>query len=184
MKKISILIAAFGITFGANAQQDKHFSMFAESPIYLNPATAGFAPGALQLFTNFRMQWLTASDNPYRTISGAADWRMFDRGNFVGAGLTFYNDLAGDGKYSINEVTVPINYAIEVGKENHIAIGIQPAWYSRTLLSSNLEWDNQWTGTQFDQSIASQEAIFGQNLSVNKFDLSAGFHWHAYLELV
>ena len=52
MKKLSLFILAAGMTFGSNAQQDKHFSMFAESPIYMNPATAGFAPGALQLFTN------------------------------------------------------------------------------------------------------------------------------------
>lgn len=181
MKKVQLLILSIGIACGVNAQQDKHFSMFAESPVYINPATAGFAPGALQLFTNFRMQWLTASDNPYRTISASADWRMFDNGNFMGAGVNFYNDLAGDGQYSINEVTIPINYAIQVGKEGHIALGLQPGWYSRTLLSSNLTWDNQWTGVAFDENIASNEAIFGQNLTLNKFDISAGFHYHAYL---
>ncbi|MEO9532363.1 MAG: PorP/SprF family type IX secretion system membrane protein [Crocinitomicaceae bacterium] len=181
MKKFNLIILALGLSIGANAQQDKHFSMFAESPVYLNPAAAGFAPGALQLFTNFRMQWLTVSDNPYRTISASADWRMFDQGNFMGAGINFYNDVAGDGKYSINEVTVPINYAIEIAKDNHLAVGLQPAWYSRTLLSSDLTWDNQWMGTSFNQSIASNEAIFGQNLTVSKFDLAAGVYWYAHL---
>jgi type IX secretion system PorP/SprF family membrane protein len=181
MKKLSLFILSAGLALGANAQQDKHFSMFAESPIYMNPATAGFAPGALQLFTNFKMQWLTISDNPYRTISAAADWRMFDDGNFMGAGITFFNDVAGDGQYQINEVTIPLNYAVQIGKDNFLAVGLQPAWYSRTLLSSNLTWDNQWTGTQFSDEISSNESIFGQNLTISKFDVSAGIHWYAYL---
>ncbi len=181
MKKFSLIILTLGLSIGANAQQDKHFSMFTASPVYLNPAAAGFAPGALQLFTNFRMQWLTVSDNPYRTISASADWRMFDNGNFLRAGINFYNDVAGDGTYSINEVTVPINYAVEIGKDNHIAVGLQPGWYSRTLLSSNLTWDNQWQGTSFNQGISSNEAIFGQNLTISKFDLSAGVYWNARL---
>lgn len=181
MKKLKIFVVFAGLASSAIAQQDKQFSMFNESPVYLNPATAGFAPGQLQLFTNFRMQWLTASDNPFRTISAASDFRLFDQGNFVGTGITFYNDVAGNGQYQINEVTIPINYAIQIGKDQHLSLGIQPAWYGRTLLSSDLTWDNQWTGTQFNQDIASQEAIFGQNLTISKFDFSAGMYWYAHL---
>ncbi|MBD3636136.1 MAG: PorP/SprF family type IX secretion system membrane protein [Crocinitomicaceae bacterium] len=181
MKKILIGLFTIGLVSAATAQQDKHFSMFAESPVYLNPATAGFSPGQMQLFTNFRMQWLTVSDNPYRTISASVDWRMLDRGSFMGMGVNFYNDVAGDGQYMVNEVTVPINYAIELSKDNHLALGLQPAWYSRTLLSSNLTWDNQWTGTSFDQGISPNENLYGQNLNISKFDLSAGIHWYAHL---
>ena len=182
MKKIFLGLFALGLATGASAQQDKHYSMFAESPVYMNPATAGFFPGQMQVFTNFRMQWLTVSDNPYRTISASIDWRMLDRGNFMGMGINFYNDMAGDGQYMINEVTVPINYAIEVAKDNHISIGLQPAWYSRTMLSGNLTWDNQWTGTEFNTGISSGESILSQpNLNINKFDLSAGVYWYAHL---
>lgn len=182
LKKFVLGLFVCGLANSASAQQDKHFSMFAESPMYLNPASAGFSPGQLQLFTNFRMQWTSASDNPFRTISGSADWRMFDRGSFIGAGINFYNDVAGDGQYSINEITVPINYAIQLSKDNHLSIGLQPGWYSRTLLNSALTWDNQWTGTEFNTAIPSNEALFSQpNLSVNKFDLSAGLYWYAHL---
>jgi type IX secretion system PorP/SprF family membrane protein len=181
MKRVIIILFAIGLASSAKAQQDKHFSMFSESPVYLNPAAAGFSPGQLQLFTNFRMQWLTVSDNPYRTISASADWRMMDRGSFMGMGVNFYNDVAGDGQYMINEVSMPINYAIEIAKDNHISIGLQPAWYSRTLLNNNLTWDNQWTGTEFNTALSNNESVFGQNLSINKFDLSAGVYWYAHL---
>jgi type IX secretion system PorP/SprF family membrane protein len=181
MKKVLFLTISLCVGLSSSAQQDKHFSMFAESPVYLNPAAAGFFPGKMQLFTNFRMQWLTASPSPYQTISASADWRMFDQGNFLGAGLNFYNDISGDSKYQVNEVTVPINYAIQIAKDNHIAVGLQPAWYSRTLLSTDLNWDNQWNGTSFDNSFSSGEAIFGQNFNISKFDLSAGVYWYAHV---
>ena len=181
MKRLFLLVLVVVLSFSAKSQQDKHFSMFAESPVYLNPATAGFFPGQLQLFTNFRMQWVTAMDNPYRTISASTDWRMFDDGNFMGMGVNFYNDISGDSQFMINEVTVPINYAIEVARDNHISLGLQAGWYSRTILNSNLTWDNQWTGTEFNSTVPSNENLFGQNLSLNKFDLSAGFYWYAHL---
>ena len=180
-KRIGILTISLGLAISGFSQQDKHFSMFAESPVYLNPATAGFFPGNLQLFTNFRMQWLPISNNPYRTISGSADWRMFDNGGFLGTGLSFYNSLSGDSKYMINEVNFPINYAIMIAKDNHFSIGIQPAWYQRTILNENLTWDNQWTGTNFNTTYNSGEVIFNEKVNVSRFDISAGAYWYAHL---
>ena len=180
-KKITLLVGVVLLSIKGNAQQDKHFSMFMANPIYLNPATAGFAPGHMQLFTNYRMQWLTVSDNPYTTITASIDGRMFNTGNFMGVGLNFYNDVSGDSHFMINEITVPINYALQVGKKQYIALGLQAGWYSRTILSSALTWDNQWNGVGFDQGISSQESIYSQNLNLSKFDLGAGFHWYGQL---
>lgn len=182
MKKIFVSIAlVLGLTVSSFSQSDKHFSMFAESPVYLNPATAGFFPGNLQLFSNFRMQWTTVSSNPYRTISGSADWRAFDNGSFMGMGVNFYNDLSGDSQYMINEVTFPLNYAIELNKDNHFSVGLQPAWYQRTINDQSLTWDNQWTGLTFDNTVNSGEQIINQNLNVNRFDIAAGAYWYAHI---
>ncbi|MCB9224681.1 MAG: PorP/SprF family type IX secretion system membrane protein [Crocinitomicaceae bacterium] len=178
-KKTFAFVGLLAIAGNSIAQQDKHFSMFAESPVYLNPATAGFAPGKMQLFTNYRMQWLTISDNPYNTISASADGRLFDNGNnFLGVGVNFYNDVAGDAQFKTNEITVPINYALSVGKTHRIALGLQPSWYSRTIASSSLTWDNQWNGVAFDQAIPSYETVYSQNINLSKFDVAAGFHWY------
>ena len=119
MKKIiQISLTTFVLTvgFNASAQQDKHFSMFTESPVFLNPATAGFSAQQLQLFTNYRSQWLTVTEDPYRTISAGVDWRMMDpeankSSSFIGAGVNFYNDKAGISNYTTNIITFPINYA-------------------------------------------------------------------------
>jgi type IX secretion system PorP/SprF family membrane protein len=181
-KKLALIALSFSTIFCSFGQTDQHFSMFAESPVYLNPATAGFTPGDLQLFTNYRLQWSTVSDNPYRTISASADWRFFDQGgSFMGAGLNFYNDLAGVAKYQTNVISLPLNYAIQLDKNNHLSIGLQPAFYQRTIKNDELNWFNQWNGVAYDQSINNNELILSQNFSVSRFDVAAGVFWSGWI---
>lgn len=179
MKKLIFIGIFAGFASMANAQADKHFTMFAESPLGLNPAAAGLHPGQMQVFTNFRMQWLTASDNPFRTISASFEGRLFDQGNgHLGTGVAFYNDLAGDGLYQINEVVVPINYAISISRTHYLSFGIQPGFYQRTLNSSALTWENQWTGIAFDQTYDPNELLLSGNLNLSRFDMGAGVYWY------
>ena len=166
----------------SHAQQDKHFSMFSESPVFLNPATAGFSDQQLQLFTNFRSQWLTVTDDPYRTISASVDWRMLDpeatkAASFMGAGVNFYNDKSGISQYTTNIITFPINYALQVGVADHLSFGLQPAFYQRTINGDHLTWDSQWTGVEFDQGLSNNELLLNQNLNISRFDIGAGVYW-------
>lgn len=181
-KKLTVLALSLGFVLGATGQQDQHFSMFTESQVYINPAVAGFTPGDLQLFTNYRLQWSTVSDNPYRTISAAADWRMFDQGgSYMGTGLTFYNDVAGLSNYTTNVIALPINYALQVDRNHFISFGLQPAFYQRLIKNTELNWFNQWTGVSYDQSINNNELILSQNFNVSRFDIAAGVYWDGYV---
>jgi len=155
--------------------------MFQYTKSQTNPATAGFFEGKYQLFTNFRNQWSGLSDNPFRTISAAFDTR-FEVGNgLLGCGLNFYNDVSGDALYSVNQITVPINYAVSINRRTKLSFGISPSFYQRGLKNSNLTWDNQWTGIEFNQGIANNEIIPTENLSVTKFDLGAGVYFQTEL---
>lgn len=185
MKKIIIVtltaLATF-VSLNSTAQQDKHFSMFTASPVFLNPATAGFSTEQLNLFTNYRTQWLTVSDDAYRTISASVDWRMLDPDaskltNFMGAGINFYNDRSGVSHYTTNIITFPINYAIQVGEADHLSFGLQPAFYQRTITGDNLTWDTQWTGVEFDEGVDNNELLLNQNLNITRFDIGAGAYW-------
>jgi len=181
--KNSILSLSFILSsiLSSHAQQDKHFSMFQYTKSQTNPATAGFFEGKYQLFTNFRNQWSGLSDNPFRTISAAFDTR-FEVGNgLLGCGLNFYNDVSGDALYSVNQITVPINYAVSINRRTKLSFGISPSFYQRGLKNSNLTWDNQWTGIEFNQGIANNEIIPTENLSVTKFDLGAGVYFQTEL---
>lgn len=183
IKRISAIVLGLTLGLSANGQQDRHSSFFFENPVFLNPGAAGFHSGHLQFYSSFRMQWMTASDKPWMTSSAALDWRMFDQGNgFLGAGLQFYNDMAGTSKFTTNWVSVPINYAIQFNEENHLSIGLQPAWYSRSMDYSGVTWDSQWTGIDFNTDWNSGENGFlNQNLTVNRFDMAAGIYWYANL---
>lgn len=175
----------FALTFmfclAGTAQQDKHFSMFSESPVYMNPAAAGFSAEGLQLFSNFRTQWGSVSETPYKTTTVGADWRMMEDEGFLGAGINFLNDVSGNGRYKINEISVPVSYAIKITKNRHLAIGLQPGWYQRSLENENLSWDNQWTGTEFNTALSSNEILLADNRTVNRFDISAGAYYNAVM---
>lgn len=165
----------------SHAQQDKHFSMFQQTRSQINPASAGFFEGDYQLFTNFRNQWMSASDNPFRTISATFDTRLSTSKGKIGTGINFYNDLSGDALYSVNQITVPINYAINLSQFSEISFGISPSFYQRSLKNSNTTWDNQWTGAAFNPSMSNHENIPAGNVSVGIFDIGAGLHYQREL---
>lgn len=182
-KKLIALTLGLGLFSGAYAQQDQHFSMFAESPVFLNPAAAGFIEGDLQLFTNYRLQWTTVSDNPYRTISASVDGRLFDQGgSFMGAGLNFYNDVAGASNYQTNVIAIPLNYSLMLGEENFLSFGLQPGFYQRVLGNEDINWGSQWNGVEYNQGIPNGELILNQNFNVSRFDIGAGVFWKARLK--
>ena len=54
-------------------------------------------------------------------------------------------------------------------------MGLQPGFYAQRLSEDQLYFDNQWTGTEFNQSMTSGEILAGYNLS--RFDLSAGLFY-------
>ncbi len=182
MKKIILSISIIiGCVGNITAQQDKHFSMFYASKSQINPASAGFFEGDFHLFTNFRNQWTKVSDNPFRTISGAFDTR-FEAGNgFVGTGINFYNDMAGASNYTVTQVIVPINYAIKLNSASHLSFGLAPGFYQRSIKNSNITWDSQWTGIEFNTALSSGEVVPTQNLSVGRFDLGAGVYYQGHL---
>ena len=178
-KRILFLTVVLASASFSWAQQDKHFSMFSESPVYMNPAAAGFS--GIQLFSNYRTQWGSISDNPYKTTTFGADWRMYESQGFFGGGVNFLNDVSGDGRYKINEIALPLNYALKLEKTRYLAFGLQPAWYQRSLDPDKLSWDNQWTGTEFNTNLSNNETIVNDQLSVSRFDVAAGIYFQEVL---
>lgn len=179
MKKLIIAIGAIALTSGTFAQQERHFSMWFENAASFNPAAVGTMETDFDLFANFRYQWFTVSDTPFQSASATFQSKLMEGGlsnGWFGLGVTGSNDISGDSKYMVNDVRVPISYQIELdGYTNVLGIGISPGLYSRSINSNELTWDNQWTGTSFDQSMNSGETQ-GTAASTN-FDLGAGIHW-------
>jgi len=160
------------------AQQDKHFSMFFANTVQFNAAAAGHSEGDIQLFTNYRTQWFSISQNPFRSVSASIDGRLFEQNlnnGFFGAGLNFYMDQSGDGMYRMNIFSVPLNYSLELNKTSYLSLGVQPAYYAQSIDKSAMYFDNQWDGGGFNTTISSGENL--GLLNVSKFDLSTGLYY-------
>lgn len=183
MKKIALIISIALISFTSEAQQDRHFSMFFANPVQMNPGAAGHGLGSIQLFTNFRTQWFTLSNQPFRSFSASLDAKILQgslNNGFIGIGANMLNDVSGDGKYTLNVVQIPLNYTLDISKNSQLAIGLSPGVYAQSINEGALYFDSQWTGVGFDQNMSSGESLGAFNLS--RFDLGAGIFYDAWFK--
>jgi|TARA_R110000737_G_scaffold164641_2_gene192325 type IX secretion system PorP/SprF family membrane protein len=176
MRKIAIVISLFVIG-QISAQQDVHYSMWYGSPSLLNPAATATMEQDYTLFTNYRTQWMTALDQPFRTNSFSGEMKMGAEkmnSGWFGAGIHFTNDATGENRITTNYVSVPINYVFEMTSNRLFSIGFKPGVINRTKNSDIQTWDNQWNGIAFDNSVISGESS-GSRLTV--FDIGAGMYF-------
>lgn len=181
LSKHSVLIIFMLCSFVSFSQQDKHFSMFFESKSQINPATAGFFDGDYQLFTNYRNQWAKKLSQPFKTFSAAFDGRYKTKNGFLGYGFNVYKDVSGKSGFTVNQVSIPINYAVRINKNNFFSLGITPMFYQRNIKNKALNWQTQWTGTGYNTSIGNGENFINQNYGYGKVDIGAGLYWYSNL---
>ena len=180
MRKGLFSLTLLSVVQLVSAQQDKHFSMFFANPVQLNAGAAGHGEGDISIFTNYRSQWFSISDNPFRSISASVDGRLFEQNlsnGFFGAGINFYHDQTGDSQFQQNIISFPVNYSLELNKYSYLALGIQPAYFAQSIDKTQLYFDNQWDGGGFNTAISSGENLGIQNFS--RFDLSTGIYYIA-----
>jgi type IX secretion system PorP/SprF family membrane protein len=177
MKKIfsAILLIIAATAFG----QDIHFSQYNASPLNLNPALTGFFNGDYRLAVNYRSQWGSFTRN-YRTISGSFEFALFKGklkyDNFA-IGLLMYNDVAGDSRYGSNNMTLSVGYRKQLGYhvKHNLSFGLQAAVLQQRISFNNLQFDNQFNGIEFDETIPPSEIL--NKTSGFKPDVSVGLLW-------
>src|SRR5579872_410057 len=111
MSKFFWLVLLCSVTFNVVVNgQSMHYSQFYNAPLLVNPANTALMPdddyrGGL----NYRNQWAVVPV-PYNTFSAFADCKIYSkkqeeqRNNWLGVGLAFFNDKAGDGNLSLSQV--------------------------------------------------------------------------------
>jgi type IX secretion system PorP/SprF family membrane protein len=172
-KFISVVIFTF--SFFISEAQDIHFSQFYTSPALLNPAAAGTADRGFRAVLNYKNQWRSvSSSSAYNTVALAAD-KAFLKDKSLGAGLSFYNDKAGDSKIQTNQVNGMIAANKSLNAHNNFSLGLQAGFVQKTINYSALTWGNQFDGSDFDKSMSSGET--NQKTSITYLDLATGFQW-------
>lgn len=90
--------------------QDARFSQFFTTPHLVNPAMTSLFQGDYQVMLNYRSQWGSIIENPYRTVSLATGMKVYPKFadcDYVGLGLNVLGDQAG----SLNFGTIQTNFA-------------------------------------------------------------------------
>lgn len=152
--------------------------MWNENAALLNPAATGVMDEDLRFLSNFRMQWMSINGDPMRTNTFLFDAKILKNktnGSHMGIGVNFTNDQTGDVRLTSNVVGIPIAYSIAMDKRSFLTIALSPGFYSQSIGNGNQTWDNQWTGSEFDQSINSGEVY---QITTSAFDLGAGIQYY------
>lgn len=173
--KNKIAIALLFISASAMAQQDIHFSQFYSAPSYINPGTTGVFNGDIRAMINYRSQWKSISE-PFTTITASADAKAVNtESGFLGLGAVFYNDKAGASKLTTGNYALNIAYALEIASDMYLSLGVQPGVLQKSINTSALYYETQFTGQSFNAALPSGETALAQKFTA--FDLGAGMYW-------
>lgn len=157
--------------------QDVHFSQIQESPLWLNPANAGFFNGYLRAVANYRNQWASMG-SPYQTMSLSVDGSALKTAKkkaYLGLGLFVFNDKAGVAKIGTTQVQFHLNVILKTSRKSRIAGGINLGYNQNSANYAALTYGNQYTGKDIDKSIASGETVNYRSF-VNT-DVGAGINY-------
>lgn len=167
------------LLFQQNYSQDLHFSQWFNSPLTTNPANTGFIPDAdYRLGANYRNQWSSIMNVPYKTMSVWGDAQVFrDRieSGWVGIGGVILRDAAGSGSLTSTKVYGSIAYHQMVGEAHLLSAGFNIGWTNKRINMADLKFPDQFDGKFFDNNLPTSVMI--DNPNVNYFDVQAGLNY-------
>lgn len=175
-KQMRSLLVSIGILMNFTCfAQDIHFSQYFASPLLLNPALTGQFDGGFRFATNYKTQWSAVSRNNFKTFAASVDAPVYKNKFF--AGLSFYNDKAGDSKMGTNSINLSLSTKIKLNDKNSLIAGLQTGWAQKSINLNGVTWDNQYDGNTFNNALPSGETNYPSNFSY--FDISSGLYWRS-----
>lgn len=169
------ILIVLGLAGYALNGQDLHYTQGLLNPMAMSPAAVGMFKGDLRASAVYRSQWRQVPV-AYRTFSGAADWKVMQRGaNQLSLGGMLQHDDAGDAGLSWLQLGLNAGVAHALSAEQSLSIGFGLAMVQRSFNIGNLTFKNQWGGDTFDPSLPTGENF--NKASGLAASLSAGLHW-------
>ncbi len=150
--------------------QDIHWSQFNQNPLFQNPANTGLFDGDYRLHANFRNQWKSVT-RPFTTTSLSGDLNL-EKFHKIGVGVLFFNDFAGDGKMTTNELNLLCAFPIKIDSNLTIRTGINFGINNRNFNSNPLSFDSQYNGMFYDPNLPTNESF--QTTSKTNITLGLG----------
>jgi type IX secretion system PorP/SprF family membrane protein len=183
VKKIGIIIGLISIALSARSQ-DIHFSQISQTPLLLNPASAGIFDGFYRATLNYKNQW-AAIGKPYQTFMGSFDMPFESRKHperaYIGLGTYIFSDKAGDSRFSTTQGSIAVSGTVPIGTFNKLSAGIETGLMHRSLNINAIQWPNQYNGSAYDPTLPSNES--NKLGSFLLFDVGAGFHFQYLKQL-
>jgi type IX secretion system PorP/SprF family membrane protein len=159
--------------------QDLHFSQFFNSPLLTNPANTGFIPDAdYRIGANYRNQWSSVMNVPYKTMSIFGDGQLFrDRleNGWLGIGGVIISDEAGSGSLKSTKVYGSLAYHQMLANSSLLSMGFNVGWANKRIDGSKLKFPDQFDGKFFDNTLPTSVALSANNISY--LDVQAGLNY-------
>lgn len=175
MKKYLYIITLFVSSVGFS--QDIHFSQIQESPLWLNPANAGFMNGYFRAIANYRNQWASMG-NAYQTMAISVDASSLKtkKGKaYLGVGLFVFNDRAGVAKMGTTQGQLHLNAIIKTSKKSKLGGAVYIGFNQNSANYASLTYANQYNGKEIDNTIANGEVV--TYTSFMSSDVGAGLNY-------
>ena len=168
---INLFLLASIITFA----QDLHFSQFYNSPLTTNPANTGFIPDAdYRIGINYRTQWSSVLNQPYKTMSATGDAQFFRdklQNGWLGLGGVLLSDKAGSGGLRSDKFYGSVAYHQMLGLSSLLSAGFNLGYVSPTAL----KFPDQFNGKFFDGTTAT--SVQFSNLNIDYYDMQVGMNY-------
>jgi len=175
--KITGIIALILFAFSAHAQ-DIHFSQFLNAPMNLNPGLTGQFDGDYRLVANHRTQWRSVTV-PYSTTGGSIDARQPLEIKNLGAGISMFNDKAGDSKLNTLQFNVAADYLWHVSRDSlhSISFGVQTGITHRSIKYEDLSFDQQYANGIYNPANATGEAFQRESRTYLNLNIGMAYFW-------
>lgn len=188
VRKLLAPIAVFFLFLANLAAQDIHFTQFYMSPLTMNPAMSGKFEGTVRIGGIYRGQWasVVGGSNSFKTPSIWADApiiRGIRKQDWVGVGLSFFSDKAGQVGLKHSAAKLSATYHLAFGKNNTtvLSIGGQYGKGSRKL-GDDYRFEDGFTSNPAPDDYSKSLSKDGNIVDNADFtDIDAGIHLAARL---
>lgn len=163
--------------------QDIHFSQFVQSPLTINPASAGAFEGTLRASGIFRKQWRSVTI-PYNTFGMACDAKDIADVKNLNTGVNFFYDQAGDGHYSTMQINLAGAWSVAFDRERkkYLNFGLQANFTQRSIDYSKFTFNDQYvTGSGNNGGFIDPSLPAGEGFSKSTItypDINAGVYYN------